>query len=282
MAPAAALVTVGVTCTARWRGSTTPVTPAPSAERSERAEVAGVGDAVDGQQERRRAAWRATAASSSSSASGRPAAVASTPWGDSVRASAQSLARRHLAHRDAAGRRPARRCRRRPRRRPGRSATQTSRTLRRPASSSSRTAWRPSTCSPPRPFGLAPASPAVAGAGVAARRLPPPTGARRRGRTAAGDGRPRLRRPRPPASAGLATARPPACGFLRPTACAPGPATGRRTCAGSAPPPPTAADGASSAPGAAAGSSALTTATAPSRRCPRRGRWRRGPRPGCP
>ena len=33
-APAAALATVGVTCTARWRGSTTPVTPAPSAERS--------------------------------------------------------------------------------------------------------------------------------------------------------------------------------------------------------------------------------------------------------
>ena len=33
-APAAALVTVGVTCTARWRGSTTPVTPAHSAERS--------------------------------------------------------------------------------------------------------------------------------------------------------------------------------------------------------------------------------------------------------
>ena len=33
MAPAAAFATVGVTWTARWRGRTTPVTPAPSAER---------------------------------------------------------------------------------------------------------------------------------------------------------------------------------------------------------------------------------------------------------
>ena len=33
-APAAALATVGVTCTARWRGSTTPSTPAPSQQRS--------------------------------------------------------------------------------------------------------------------------------------------------------------------------------------------------------------------------------------------------------
>ena len=34
IAPAAALATVGVTCTARWRGRTTPSTPAPSPKRS--------------------------------------------------------------------------------------------------------------------------------------------------------------------------------------------------------------------------------------------------------
>ena len=52
MAPAAALVTVGVMWVARWRGRTTPVTPAHSAERSSAPEVARVGDTVEGDEER--------------------------------------------------------------------------------------------------------------------------------------------------------------------------------------------------------------------------------------
>ena len=157
-APAAALVTVGVTCTARWRGSTTPVTPAHSAERSRAPRLPGSVTPSTSSRNGGPAGWPLLAplagrvTRSSSSASGSSAALASTPWGASVRASAMSLARvtsrtgtptlmassAMSSSTTASSWSP---------------ATQTSRTRRVPASSSSRTAWRPSTCSPPSPRG---------------------------------------------------------------------------------------------------------------------------------
>ena len=97
-APAAALVTAGVTCTARCRGSTTPVDACALGGAQQRAEVAGVGDPVDGDQERRRAPG-CRRARSRASASGSGAALASTPCGASVRASAASFARPTSLHR---------------------------------------------------------------------------------------------------------------------------------------------------------------------------------------
>ena len=89
-APADALATVGVTWTARWRGTSTPVHAGAVAVADDRPEVARVGDAVDGDEERRpRRGGRATRSSSSASGSG--AAKAITPCGASLRARASSL-----------------------------------------------------------------------------------------------------------------------------------------------------------------------------------------------
>ncbi len=51
-APAAALVTVGVTWAARWRGQDDPGHPCALGDAQQRTQVAGVGHAVDGHQER--------------------------------------------------------------------------------------------------------------------------------------------------------------------------------------------------------------------------------------
>ena len=225
MAPAAALVTVGVTCTARWRGSTTPVTPAHSAERSERAEVARVGDAVDGDQERRRSPCRAGERVESASGSG--AASARTPW-----RGLGAGARRRAGPGDVCDRHPARlgqlgEVGRDRRRRRTRWPSQDLADLAPPASSSSRTAWRPSTCSPPRPLAAADRRAAVVTSWPARGRPPRAFGAgadalprrgdadtRRRCGTPASAFRPGLRR----RCRRLASARPPPPSAPRPSA----------------------------------------------------------------
>ena len=103
MAPAAALATVGVTCTDRCRGSTTPVTPAHSAGPQQRAEVAGVGHAVDGEQERRHAVRAASRAVVEVDLLGAERSRARTPCGASVRAAASSSPARRLLDRDTRG-----------------------------------------------------------------------------------------------------------------------------------------------------------------------------------
>ena len=94
MAPAAALVTVGVTWTARCRGSTTPVTPAHSADAQQGAEVARVGDAVDCDSRNggrlARAGGRQVVEVGLGQLGWR---CAMTPWGASVRACGVELAR---------------------------------------------------------------------------------------------------------------------------------------------------------------------------------------------
>ena len=158
----------------------------------DRPEVAGVGDAVDGDEERR-PARPAALISSSRSASGSGAAKAMTPCGASLRARASSLVRATWA----IGTRLALA-------RATMSATpssgvpswaissveiQISWTRRRPARSSSRIAWRPSTWSPPRP--LAPR----AGCGSAARRCAGSGRCARRRRLRGSTERARGRRP---------------------------------------------------------------------------------------
>ena len=101
-APADALATVGVTWTARWRGRSTPCDAGAVAAADDRAEVAGVGDAVDGDEERRLA--RAPPRSGRArSASGSGAAKAITPCGASLRASCVELAAGDVGDRHAVG-----------------------------------------------------------------------------------------------------------------------------------------------------------------------------------
>ena len=92
MAPAAALAAVGVMWTARWRGSTTPVAPAPSADRRIAPRLPGSVTPSTSDEERA-AASRPGGRRSSRSASWRGAALASTPCGASLRASASSRLR---------------------------------------------------------------------------------------------------------------------------------------------------------------------------------------------
>jgi len=151
MAPAADLVAAAVTPAARWRGSTTPVTPAHSADRRMAPKLPG--SVTPSSSSRNGSRPEASGWSrSSSSCSMRGWARASTPWGASVRATDSNLdrdtsrmvtlassARSMMSSRIGAGSRSP--------------AIRTSRVRRVPASNSSRTACRPSTWSPPRPFG---------------------------------------------------------------------------------------------------------------------------------
>ena len=93
--PAAALATVGVTCTARWRRQHDAGGTGALGGAQERAEVAGIGDAVDGHEERRRAARR-RAGEVVELGLGQRAAFASTPWGASLRACGVELPAAHL------------------------------------------------------------------------------------------------------------------------------------------------------------------------------------------
>ena len=245
MAPAAALATVGVTCTARCFGSTTPRDAGALGRAQQGAEVARVGHAVDGDEERRRAALgrfgpgrRARPRAAGWPWPGRPGAPRCGPGRRACAGSPRATGTRWSAARSTMSAiTPA----------SSRSvATQSSRTLRRPASSSSRTAWRPSTCSPPRPR-----SRSLAPTGTPARRPWPRPPSPPRPPAALPD--------RAPAGAALGRGRPPvrAAGRARP----PPPLPLARRCRPltSWPPGPP-----------------------PSRRCPRPGRWRPGSRPGVP
>src|SRR6056297_1101256 len=155
-APADAFATVGVTCTDRCRGRSTPVTPAPSQLRMMAPRLPGsvtpsTATRNGGLARRCPSCCVRTPITSPRSASGSSAAWANTPWGASLRAyrSSRALATCRTATRRAAAistmsATPGS---------PSSSALiQTSCTLRRSAISSSRTACRPSTCRPPRPF----------------------------------------------------------------------------------------------------------------------------------
>ena len=82
IAPAAALVTVGVTCTARCLGSTTPVTPAHSAMRMSAPRFPG--SVTPSTASRNGAPPSPSLQSWSSSGLGQLGRSATTPWGASV------------------------------------------------------------------------------------------------------------------------------------------------------------------------------------------------------
>ena len=91
MAPADDLATVGVTWTARWRGTRTPCTPAPSQLRMIAPRLPG--SVTPSMATRKGALPGRPLISSSRSASGSGAANAMTPCGASLRARASSLVR---------------------------------------------------------------------------------------------------------------------------------------------------------------------------------------------
>ena len=153
MAPAAALAAVGVMWTARWRGRTTPVTPAPSAERRMAPRLPG--SVTPSTRTRNGTRFPVSAGP------GRPGPppAGARPWPAHPGALRCGPRRRGACGSRAApgcaGPRPGPGSRLGPPRSSPSVATHSSRTLRRPASRSSRTAWRPSTCSPPRPLAAA-------------------------------------------------------------------------------------------------------------------------------
>ena len=297
IAPADALATVGVTWTARWRGTSTPSTPAPSQLRMIAPRLPG--SVTPSMATRNGGRPGRPRISSPSSASGSAAANAMTPCGASLRARASSFVAGDVGDRAPGWRWPGRRCRRRRRRacRRGRSAR--SRARSRGPCGARRSAARG------RPGGPRPAR----------RRGPwrpgPDAGRRRRGGPAPVRPAPRLRRvARAPSAAGVVRA--PGCagveaadawparrvragarltspagrpllppGRRRPTRPdrPPGrpPAADRRR---GRPPPPTAA--ARRTAGRRSRRVPRRARRRRSRRCPRRARARRGPRAGGP
>ena len=99
MAPAATLATVGERWAARWRGSTTPVTPAHSALRSRAPRLRG---SVTPETTRRNGSPRSPLAQLVDGTGSIGRARARTPWGASVRAAVSRRARRHGLHPDLA------------------------------------------------------------------------------------------------------------------------------------------------------------------------------------